>query len=586
MIDKDPLNRPDEAAGEPKRGNEAGGPAAGESPPGQEKPQESRPERAYPSIFDKPDHSNQKIAQERRLSRGARNVILTLVLCIALAGSVFGIYRFLPKQEEEDTSSSTILSLFDYSQYITYDSSLTETEGVKNILVANTTGSYEIIYSIVEKTQINSVTGEEETGPAIEWSIADQDGVNFDSDTLQYLVGDLLKVVYTTVYNKDANANNAEGITFRQECGFDSPTATLTANFNNGNTYTIYIGSELPTGGSYYLMQSGDDTIYVVKESDVSYFMRGISYYVSNQMVPVLEESHVDSAYFDDGTLSRFDKITVSGSNFDNPIVFEMSDSMAIAMPTDYRMTAPTELAADSDKVATLPSPLANGLEANECLVMRATSADLKEYGLDKPICEVSYVIEGGTYVLRVGSLVEEGYYAATFSGNNSIFRVARSAVSFAFTPAEDYRSILLYVTTITDVASIEVAAINDSGNLITETFTLHHLTTETESGTTSSLTVTDEQGNTIVEDDFREFYQGIIGLTAASWTDDGKQSATPKLTITLRYREGGSDVIRLSEYSSRRYFYTLNGKGDALILASSVENLLSQFSSLLYAGS
>ena len=36
MIDKDPLNRPDEAAGEPKRGNEAGGPAAGESPPGEE----------------------------------------------------------------------------------------------------------------------------------------------------------------------------------------------------------------------------------------------------------------------------------------------------------------------------------------------------------------------------------------------------------------------------------------------------------------------------------------------------------------------------------------------------------------------
>lgn len=196
-------------------------------------------DRAYPSIFDKPDHSREKQAKNRRISRGGRNVLLTLLLCVALAGSVFAIYRFLPKEEEENTSSSgSVLSLFDYTQYITYDSELTEAEGVKNIQVTNPEGNFEIVYSIVEKTQQNSVTGEEETGPAIEWSVSNYDGVTFDSDTLQYLVGDLLKVIYSAVYTPDADSTNADGITYRQECGFDSPMATLTANFNDGKSYT------------------------------------------------------------------------------------------------------------------------------------------------------------------------------------------------------------------------------------------------------------------------------------------------------------------------------------------------------------
>ena len=145
---------------------------------------------------------------------------------------------------------------------------------------------------------------------------------------------------------------------------------------------------------------------------------------------------------------------------------------------------------------------------------MKATSDDIREYGLDSPICEVRYVVDGETYVLKVGNQVQEGYYAASFSGTQSIYRVAESSVSFAFTPADDYRSILLYVTNITDVAKLTVDAVNDSGNLISETFTLRHSTEETESGSTTTLVVNDSEGNAIVEDDFREFYQGIIGLT------------------------------------------------------------------------
>ena len=92
---------------------------------------------------------------------------------------------------------------------------------------------------------------------------------------------------------------------------------------------------------------------------------------------PCLEESDADSSYFADGLLNRFDEITISGRNFAQPIVLEMADSSQIAVPTDYRMTSPVQQAADTDKVTTLLSPLANGLEATE---MPGHESDKRRY--------------------------------------------------------------------------------------------------------------------------------------------------------------------------------------------------------------
>ena len=584
MTDKESLhgpspeeeNRPHDSASVPPEDDSSGG--AGDSY------EADGEDRAYPSIFDKPDHSRYKEAKKRKVSRGARNIILSLVLCLALAGGIFAIYRYLPQAEEPVASTGAVLSLFDYTKYITYDSALTDTEGVKTVDVSNAEGSFQITYSIVDKVQQNSVTGEDETVKAIGWDVAGYDKVAFDSDTLQYLVGDLLKVIYTGVYTPDASSVNGEGVVYRSECGLDNPQATLTVTFNDGKAYTIYIGNEIPTKGAYYLMQEGDNAIYISQESDVSYFLRGVTYYVSSQIVPVFDQKKIADEYFADGTLSRFDKITVSGSAYNKPLVFEMADSSQIAVPTDYRMTSPEARAADTEKIASLLAPLANGLQGNQCLVMQATDADRKSYGLDRPVCRVSYEIEGKTYVITVGKEVENGYYAVGYSGSDSIFKAASSSVSFAFRTAEDYRSALLYVTDITDVSSMEVAAVNESGELITETFTLHHMTSQTTSGgTTNSLTVSDAKGNMINEGDFREFYKGVISMTASQFVEDGKQADTPRLTVTLHYNDSAkTDVIRLSEYSGRRYFYTLNGKGDAVVLASTVETVLGYFSALL----
>ena len=63
----------------------------------------------------------------------------------------------------------------------------------------------------------------------------------------------------------------------------------------------------------------------------------------------------------------------------------------------------------------------------------------------------------------------------------------------------------------------------------------------------------------------------------------DGKDAAHPYLTVTLTYnRYDQTDVIRLSPYTDRRYFMSLNGMGSTVVLSTAVEAFTDSLSALL----
>ena len=110
-------------------------------------------------------------------------------------------------------------------------------------------------------------------------------------------------------------------------------------------------------GGSYYLMTEGDSKIYISKEMSVNYLFKGLSDFVTKKVVPAVKETDLKnpSAYFsEEGSLAKFDKITLSGSRFPQAIVFQTSNTDDVAVSTGYRMTSPEVFQADDDKVLNL----------------------------------------------------------------------------------------------------------------------------------------------------------------------------------------------------------------------------------------
>ena len=551
---------------------------------GGELPQQKQEE--YPSILSKPAQREQKKPSKRKLSKTARNIIITAVLCVALVGSIFAIYQFLPEPEGGDSSavsSEEEQYLFDYSKYISYNEE-TETKGVKTVEVKNDVAEFQIGYTIAQEETTDVNTGTTSVQSVIKWNIPAVKGVDFDSTSIGFLINDLLKPAYTGVYAEDGSAKKDDSQTYYQECGFETPKSVLKITFNDGNVVTLTVGGQTPTKAGYYVMVSGDPKIYHASNEDVAYFLKPLLTFVNKEIVTAMQPEAEEDPYFYNNDLIRFDSIVISGKSVPKTMTFEYREKDSIGSTSVYRLLTPQPHYVSNDSIDKLLKPVNNGLSASECLVMLATASDYKNYGLDAPAYQAVYKVRSTTVTLKVGKQVEDGYYAVCVNGKNTIYKVDAANLPFVGVEPKDFYESALYQTDITMVSAITARFKNSSGQMQTVKFSLNHgVETDSSGNSEPTLTVVTDTGVTCNVDDFREYYRSIISLTASQFVEDGKEAAQPDLTLTFQYvNNSKSDVIKFSSYSARRYFYTLNGQGDALVVANDVNSIISQMESLI----
>ena len=77
--------------------------------------------------------------------------------------------------------------------------------------------------------------------------------------------------------------------------------------------------------------------------------------------------------------------------------------------------------------------------------------------------------------------------------------------------------------------------------------------------------------------------YVNLLSLTSFTNVTDGKDAANPYVTVTLTYNDYSQvDVLRLSAYTDRRYFMSLNGMGSTVVLSNNVDTVVNSVSALL----
>ncbi len=585
-------------------------------------------EPACPSIFDKPDDSRfaKKAKQPRRHSRHMTNIIIALVLCVAVVLGGEGVSYLLTGQflfsyisgqmnggGEEDPSSTLSQPeqnyMFDYSAYGEHskDTDTLKLGGIASVEVENPDGKFTVTGTLVNHTIIDEQTYEETTKEELEWSITKVDGVNitdviFDPDTVNFILNDLLKIPYEQVYATDGNAQIPQGgMTYYEECGIDKSTTRCTVKFQNGAWLRVILGDQTPTKQSLFVgVEVGDggvpDTlgapkedrrVYQVENNAVVFFLKDPTYFVKKQLIEAVEQSdirvneegeEIEDPYFISGALSYFDALSVSGKNYPKPLSFKNVDADLPAYDSIYLMTAPIVQNVSLSAMETLLTPVADGLTAATCLSLRATPAQLKQYGLDQPSCAVRYVIKGKEYVLRIGnqSNKEENCYAVMVDDNPSIFEVLAEDISFQNFTTADYASKSIYSCDITLLKSIGIRLADGTD----EVFYLTHGTAENGNPT---LTVKTAKGKDINVDNFRTMYVNLLSLSSFTNVSDGKDAAKPAVTVTIQYNDyPQTDVIRLSDYTDRRYFMSLNGMGSTVVLSNNVDTFVGSVHTLL----
>ena len=588
---------------------------------------ETKEEAACPSIFDKPDADRYKKDKKPRKkgSRQVRNIIISVVLCLAIVLGASGVCRLLYhkgliayisdslKDTGSDVSSvpsddSQAKMIFDYSHYgeDTADTEALALGGIQKIEVKNQKDAYRLESHWEKETQMDEQTMEETKRDVLKWLITnvekkDIEDVRFSTTTVGFIVSDLLKISYDSIYAQDGNAEIPQGgMTYYEECGIADSDIRCTIYFKNGAYVTVIVGSATPTGNNYFLAVESsagshsdaagapvaDTKIYAVTADTITYFLKEAVYYVDKNIIAPVEQAEstydangneIEDPYFISGALSYFDSLSISGSAYPKDFVFKIVQEDQPGYDSIYLMTSPYTQNVDLDAIETLLSPVANGLDTAGCLVMKATAADRQKYGLTNPTCVVRYVVKDVPYVLRIGKLVdkENDYYAVMVDGNPSIMQIASSDIAFKNYNEADFASDTLYSCDITKVKTIRVKTKDGSD-------TLYQLRHGKDSEGEATLSVTTKDGKEVQEAAFRDMYVNLLSLTSFTNVTDGKDAANPYLTVTLTYNDyKQTDVIRLSPYTDRRYFMSLNGMGSTVVLSTAVDALMDSLSAL-----
>ncbi len=362
--------------------------------------------------------------------------------------------------------------------------------------------------------------------------------------------------------------------------GFDKPYAAVNVEAETGAT-KIIIGDRAPDYSGRYVTVSGDDSVYVVSESDLSYVDENFKDLINLDTVEYIVQNSTNKDYFTDGTLTKIDSIKLGGSCRSTSIVIESppDDLSAIS----FISTLPVFRACDEDTVNSILAIATSGLLNEGAYVLGYTAADLEKYGLSNPYSTVEINIGSYKASMKFGAPIDS-YYPCIVEGRDVIYRIAMGDGSeenpdwISYKDTDIYYD-SLYLEYITGISSIKMEFADKQA-----TFNLKHI--ENEDGS-KSFTVDCAEANdgvTIPKKQLSYLYGRLLNINAESTTEDPVPDTEPYLTITVSYtdKSRSADVIRMYKATTRRYFYTINGSGNALVSANRVEDLYARMNDLL----
>ena len=240
-----------------------------------------------------------------------RNIVIAAVSVAVLGTGYYFAQNWTPKAEEnkDKTEAQTAPELL----YIVSESA----DDVSSVHIKNNSGEYDIV-----KT--------EGADGAAEYTIpsAPEDELNKSS----------VSSAFYTMTKLAASKEITDDVSKAADFGLGSTSAWYTLKKTSGETVTVLLGDEVPTGGSYYAMVSGGSKIYTVGESAAKTVLKGINDYRRTELLALSDAASIKefTLYKDTALVMKIRTATeednaskVMGTNWvmEKPWNLEISDS-------------------------------------------------------------------------------------------------------------------------------------------------------------------------------------------------------------------------------------------------------------------
>ncbi len=466
-------------------------------------------------------------------------IIIICLIAVVILGAAAAILLLTAPEKEEETSSEA-----EETSRLLYDKNPSD---ISEINITNEHGEYQI-----------KRVGD---GDDAKWAVEGITGVPISSSSL----GDVIENA-ATLTAQDVVVEDPEDISIY---GLDNPSATVKTTFTDSSAAenTLFVGNMVPDGVSRYFMLEGDNTVYIAKNSDLTYFLND-KYDLVDKVVYTAKTAADEN---DTTSYTRINKMTIQRKDLDYDVVIEYDvrqddDSITTSNSTQYVMTSPAFRELNPETSSTVTEGIF-GLTASDLGILNPTEEDAVNCGLADPEVILKAEINGGDELnLYVGNECydDEGEKLGRYvyvDGINIIYIFDESSLPWlTFEPIRIVTT-MYTVNYVYDLASLDITGENADAHF-------------TVTGNTANDFAVQLDGQPADADKFKTFYQFILRAPSSDFCFDETDSE-PVLTVDIKTQSGGGDVIEFIPAENRKCIVRLNGKSTYICTSAYVDRFV-----------
>ena len=479
------------------------------------------------TIFSAPlEHKEKKSASPKK--KKTITVIACVMAVLVLVGGTLAVIKFIPKMQEENNSSSV-----NSIKVIDFDKSKYDT-----VIVKNQNGEFVFL------PKTDSENNESK------WNFKDLSEDKISASKTDSIISSASSISASFEITKKTY----------DECGFNSPFATVEVQSKELGDFSLILGDKSPDNFGRYLYCSVDEKIYLVSEDVAESFVFTALDLASTDAVPPISLSTKNDKYVDEnGVLTSFDKLVISGSRFKQPITIVPNDQ---DVGFAYKTIAPISRYADDTKVSSLFGAFSSGISVSGVYSFDTDINAQKQYGLDNADMVLEITVAGESFTYRF-ALQDDGFYALFGGGMNTIKKVSSSSAEFLSLDETGVYNKLVYIRNISELKNM--------------TFNFERTTYSfdiSENAEDSEEKYTVYYGKKLIKsENYQNFYMQFVSMSLVDFSAGNLKQAD--LTVKITDNSGAVETLSFEKASATEYYCFTDGKPLGKITSATYNKLV-----------
>lgn len=371
--------------------------------------------------------------------------------------------------------------------------------------------------------------------------------------------------IFTSLYASEIIEENAADMS---KYGLTSPTAVASSG-----DVTISVGTLTADSKYYYVNLNDNKTVYMVNSARLNPLLYGLNDII-DKTLPKIDTNSVQEIFIDYSEISGKKDIIIKYDK-DNPIAKEYSEKNGLATlvmekPVSNILVYPYNLQS---------SILMNSDSLNIKDLVDINPTDLKQYGLDSPICTIYLADNDNSISIKLGDVKtnEDNTETAFVMVNDrpEVFTMDYRAIK-PFFEAKIADFIEKFVS-LYQRSKIESIRIEGSSNYDIQFKSEGENDFRDIDGVSKDYRNTYINNKLIDKDTFTDFYELIVGIGFDDILDRTEKENNAEITITFNLMDGSQEIDKYYSYNDSFYIVNKNEGSSLLVSKQTVRKVLSE---------